>query len=255
MEEVDKIPFLDAPIWSGSLFGPAVEGFAERFTESQKSSQAMHTFTPTHKLYFCFQSPQICADSADSQTSVNHPGARPPEERRDRGRSCSARRYSFPKRQGPRPKIALDLVPKKSSCSARQKEAGPESTYCWTTPQKASHVSLATSRNAGCRGKSVFGSLLARYGAQVSDSCDSGQNKTLTFSKKEQASFSASLKRPAIMQPVCTTVSTPCHTGRGLAGHPRCVSVGNEHGKIRLFTPIRSKTTTLLRCARYLSAQ
>ncbi len=41
MKEADKIPFLDAPISSGSLFGPAVEGFTERFTEAQKSSQAM----------------------------------------------------------------------------------------------------------------------------------------------------------------------------------------------------------------------
>ncbi len=57
------------------------------------------------------------------------------------------------------------------------------------------------------------------------------------------------------MQPVCTAISTPCHTGWGLAGHPRCVSVGNEHGKTRLFTPIRSKTTTLPRCARHLSVQ
>ncbi len=43
MKEVDKVPFLDAPVSSGSLFGPAVEGFAEHFTEAQKSSQAMHT--------------------------------------------------------------------------------------------------------------------------------------------------------------------------------------------------------------------
>ncbi len=69
----DTIPFLDAPILSGSLFGPAVEGFAECFTEAQKSSQAMQHLT--HQLFFCFQSPQICADLADSQTSTNHPGA------------------------------------------------------------------------------------------------------------------------------------------------------------------------------------
>ncbi len=41
MKEADKVPFLDAPGLSGSLFEPAVEGFAERFTEAQKSSQAM----------------------------------------------------------------------------------------------------------------------------------------------------------------------------------------------------------------------
>ncbi len=43
MKAVDMVPFLDATVSSGSLFGPAVEGFAERFTEAQKSSQAMRT--------------------------------------------------------------------------------------------------------------------------------------------------------------------------------------------------------------------
>ncbi len=57
------------------------------------------------------------------------------------------------------------------------------------------------------------------------------------------------------MQPVCTANSSPCHVGQDLAGHPRCVSVGNEHGKTRLFTPIRLKTTVLPRCAHHLSAQ
>ncbi len=41
--DMDMVPFLDTTVSSGSLFGPAVEGFAERFTEAQKSSQAMRT--------------------------------------------------------------------------------------------------------------------------------------------------------------------------------------------------------------------
>ncbi len=74
------------------------------------------------------------------------------------------------------------------------------------------------------------------------------------FSKREQKSFSAYHKRPALMQPVFTAVSTSCHAGRGLAGHPRCVRVGNDYGKTRLYSPIRSKTTALPRCARHHSA-
>ncbi len=35
------------------------------------------------------------------------------------------------------------------------------------------------------------------------------------------------------MQPVCT--APPCHAGRGLAGHPRCVNVGNYYCKTRLY--------------------
>ncbi len=120
-------------------------------------------------------------------------------------------------------------------------------------PRKRPLMCLSPPR--GRREKCVFGSSLARYGTQVCDCCGSRQNKTQTFSKIEQASFSASHKRPALMQPVCTMVLTPCHAGRDLAGHPRCVSLGNEHGKMRLFTPIHSKTTALPRCARHLSAQ
>ncbi len=52
------------------------------------------------------------------------------------------------------------------------------------------------------------------------------------------------------MQPVCTTVSTLCHAGR-----PQCVSVGNDYGKTRLYSAIRSKTIALLQCAHHHSAQ
>ncbi len=88
----------------------------------------------------------------------------------------------------------------------------------------------------------------------MSDRCDSGQNKTHAFSKREQKSFSAYHKHPALMQPVCTAVSTPCHVSRGLAGHGR-VNVCNDYGKTRLYTPIRSKNTALLWCARHHSVQ
>ncbi len=48
MKDADKVPFLDSPVSPTSLFGPAVEGFAERFTAEQKSSQAMWHFLPKH---------------------------------------------------------------------------------------------------------------------------------------------------------------------------------------------------------------
>ncbi len=79
---------------------------------------------------------------------------------------------------------------------------------------------LATPLNAGCRGKCVSG-----Y------SCDSGQNKTHTFSKESK-------------NLVLPTISVL----------PRCVSMGNDYGKTRLYS-IRSKTTALPRCARHHSAQ
>ncbi len=57
------------------------------------------------------------------------------------------------------------------------------------------------------------------------------------------------------MQSVFTDISKSCLTGRGLAGHPRCVRVGNHYGKTRLYSPICSKTTALPQCARQHSAQ
>ncbi len=41
---MDKVPFLDSLVSPTGLFGPAVEGFTERFTAAQKSSQAMRHF-------------------------------------------------------------------------------------------------------------------------------------------------------------------------------------------------------------------
>ncbi len=43
IKDADKVSFLDAPISPSGLFGPAVEGFAEHFTEAQKASQANAT--------------------------------------------------------------------------------------------------------------------------------------------------------------------------------------------------------------------
>ncbi len=101
-------------------------------------------------------------------------------------------------------------------------------------------VPLTALLSAGCKGKCVL--VTAATADKIKH----------TFSKKrEQKSFSAYHKRPALMKPVCTTVSTPCHMGRGLAGHSRCVSVGNDYGKTRLCSSIRSKTTVLPWCARH----
>ncbi len=105
----------------------------------------------------------------------------------------------------------MDPATQKSSQTTWQKEEGSESRYRWTTPQAASIVSLA-----------------AHY----------------------RKYFSAYHKRPALMQPVCTAVSSPCHSRFIPLPHgprpgrpsPR-VNVSNDYGKTRLFTPIRSKTT------------
>ncbi len=97
MKDADQVPLLDSPVSPTGLIGPAVEGFAERFTAAQKLSQAI----PAQALQLCnrFESPQNGADSAASkcpaasakhQAEPHHP---------------NSARHHPPKRQGPWLKI------------------------------------------------------------------------------------------------------------------------------------------------------
>ncbi len=95
-------------------------------------------------------------------------------------------------------------------------------------------MSFAAPLSAGCRGKCVHGSSRTHYSAQVSDHYDSEQNKTHTFSKREQNLF-----LPAIsVLPLCSTaVSTPCHAGRGLECHQKskvCQSANMPRGLVQV---------------------
>ncbi len=141
-----------------------------------------------------------------------------------------------------------------SSWSAGQEEERVESRHGRTAHQKASHEKpLGTSFFSGCRGNCV-----CCYRVRTSDHatvcCDSGKNKTQTFSKREQFSSSVPHECPASVQPATQVYPTPCHAGRGLAGHPRSVRVGDGDNKTRLFTPIRSKTPALQRRGLHLGA-
>ncbi len=193
MKEAVKVPFLDTPLSSGSLFGPAVEGFAECYTEAQKTSQAMRHFLPKRTSSSSATShprPAPTQQTAKPMSTALEP--RPAEGQRDRGRSRLARCYPFPKRQGPRPKIALDPAPQKSSWTASQKEEGlatagqlrKQPLFCLSPPR----LELGAE-------ESVYGFSRAHYSVQVYDRCDSGQNITHTFSK---IYFSAYHKRPAL---------------------------------------------------------
>ncbi len=46
LKVTDNVPFFNSPVSPTGLFGPAVEGFAERFTAALKSSQAMRHLLP-----------------------------------------------------------------------------------------------------------------------------------------------------------------------------------------------------------------
>ncbi len=167
------------------------------------------------------------------------PEPRPPEGHR------GSRRYPFPKHQGHRPKITLDPAPQKYSWSARQKKRG--SSLGTAGPlRKQPLMCLSPPRLTLGAEESVF---LVPHGPTIAPRCPTAviadKIKHIYFQKESKSLISAYHKHPALMQPVFTTVSTSCHTGRGLAGHPRCVSVGNDYGKTRLFSPIHWKTTML----------
>ncbi|KAL0176639.1 hypothetical protein M9458_028969, partial [Cirrhinus mrigala] len=142
IKDADKVPFLDAPISPTGLFGPSVEGFAERFSAAQKTSQAMRHFLPKRSSSRAAsgrpeptppQQPVRPASTAPSAAAA----AAQPAKAEPRLRSRSARRYPFPKRQGPRPKLA------------RKEEEGAKSRNSRTTPQKASVEPPSTLLSAG----------------------------------------------------------------------------------------------------------
>ncbi len=87
--------------------------------------------------------------------------------------------------------------------------------------------------------------------AQTTTCCNSGINKTQTFSKRKQNSSSVHHKCPALVQSVTRVYPTPCH----MVGHPRNVRVGYEDNKMRLFTPIHSKTPSFQRHGLHLGAK
>ncbi len=111
IKDADRVSFLDAPISPSGLFGPAVKGFAERFTEAQKASQAMRHFLPKRSSPAAAQSrPRTAPTQQSAKPAPAVYAPQPARTQQPRGRSRSARRHPPPTRQGPRLKIALDPV-------------------------------------------------------------------------------------------------------------------------------------------------
>ncbi len=46
IRDAEKMAFLDSPVSQKGLFGPAVEGFTEHFSEAQKTSQVLRHSLP-----------------------------------------------------------------------------------------------------------------------------------------------------------------------------------------------------------------
>ncbi len=116
IKDADRVSFLDAPISPSGLFGPAVKGFTERFTEAQKASQAMQHFLPKRSSPAAAQSrPRTAPTQQSAKPAPAVYAPQPARTQQPRGRSHSARRHPPPTRQGPRLKITLDPVRPASS--------------------------------------------------------------------------------------------------------------------------------------------
>ncbi|ROK16092.1 hypothetical protein DPX16_22710 [Anabarilius grahami] len=113
IKDLDKTGFLDALVSPSGLFGPAVDGFTERFTAAQKSSQAIRHFLPKRSSSASALSRPRPAPAQQNKPATSTSQAAPPKEHRQRSRP--AKRPPFPRRQGPRPKIVLDPVTPKTS--------------------------------------------------------------------------------------------------------------------------------------------
>ncbi|CAM4673876.1 unnamed protein product [Leuciscus chuanchicus] len=110
IRDADKTAFLDSPVTPSGLFGPSVSGFAERFTEAQKASSAMKHFLPKRS-----SSAQRRPKSTPRPERVVSQVLQPRPVAETSQHPKPAKRFPFPKRQGPRPKLTLDHEPKKPS--------------------------------------------------------------------------------------------------------------------------------------------
>ena len=112
MGEQERSVFLNAPLSSTGLFGPAVSGLVDRFSEVQKASQAMNLFLPRRSSSAAGRSNQPPARS-----SAQRPSRPPDSKQRQRGRprSRSTSQHRPPPPRGPRPKVTLKPEPAKSS--------------------------------------------------------------------------------------------------------------------------------------------
>ncbi|KAL0165753.1 hypothetical protein M9458_037597, partial [Cirrhinus mrigala] len=101
-----------------------------RFSAAQKSSQAMRHFLPKRSSSTAAPGrpksapPQQPVKPASTTPSAAAAAAQPAKAE-PRLRSRSARRYPFPKRQGPRPKLALDPAPPSKRRGQSLALAGP----------------------------------------------------------------------------------------------------------------------------------
>lgn len=100
IRDAEKMAFLDSPVSPKGLFGPAMDGFTEHFTEAQKTLQVLRHFLPKR--------PSSAAVSSRPKTATTQQYAKPaqpqPPPKPEPGLQQLpqvARNYPFPKRKVP----------------------------------------------------------------------------------------------------------------------------------------------------------
>lgn len=104
IKDTDRVALLDSPVSSSGLFGSAVEGFTQHFTEAQKSQVMGHfllkRFAPT---------PETGCQKPPPAQHTKPTSAQPQQQRAEP--EVPARSASAPRRHGPHPRIMLDQAP------------------------------------------------------------------------------------------------------------------------------------------------
>lgn len=155
---------------------------------------------------------------------------------------CPAKRYPFPKWQGPCPKLDLDLVQPKESWCLRTEEVRVMSHWGRTTLKALSSSSALFSsghwRRCNC---CLFWARPRSLHTQTPYRCDSKPNKMFTVSQKVHSSsqYFNRCRSPASAR----GTSAICHSTPGIASHPQSVELDFGHNRTRLLTPICSKTS------------
>ncbi len=145
--DADKVPFLDSPVSPTGLFGPAVEGFAERLTATPKSSQAIRHFLPKRS-----SSATALVAPRWRQEKATPPAVQPAP-------SPSPATHAWPD-----PPTEASGTPAQDSAepsasgfflSKGQEEEKANSRCSRTTPQKASVMPPSAPFSSGCGRQSV----------------------------------------------------------------------------------------------------
>lgn len=109
IKDTDKTALLDSPISPLGLFGSAVDGFAECFTTAQKLSQAMLHFLPKQASSSAASScSKLSLTQQHTKPALVPTQPQPKVEPKVKQSFRPAKRYQFPKQQGPHPKLVLN---------------------------------------------------------------------------------------------------------------------------------------------------